>query len=125
MNWRIAPLLLPLITAAYAADEGVVQKPWLEFYIVPRATINDMERASANASDYATPPTEYLLKPFVKPQDKPRHSHRAIRTKKAETKVKPVASKPANPVTPMPCMPVQPEIQPDQHIPTYLKVIPQ
>lgn len=124
MKWRITPLALALITTAYAADEGVIQKSTLEFYIVPNATIVEMERSSANASAYAMPPAV----PYVYKQARPARHYHAIRHKRKvvppKVAPKPAMSKPA-PIPAAPCLPIPPVKQPEQHVPTFLKVFPQ
>lgn len=67
MNWRLTLLLPPLSFAINAAEQGVIQKPELQFYIVPSSTISSMEKASATASDYATPPGGWFINPSNEP----------------------------------------------------------
>lgn len=117
MKWHITPILFTLFTTAYAAEEGVIQKPDLEFYIVPNATIAEMERSSANASSYAIIPKT----PYVYKQAKPVHHYPVTRHKRKTASPKPAQSKPA-PIPTAPCQPIPPE---KQHVPIFLKVIPQ
>lgn len=121
MKWHITPLILTLIGTANAADEGVIQKPSLEFYIVPNATIIEMEHSSANASAYAAPPKV----PFVYKQAKPAHHYRVYHPKRKAPPLNPIVSKPA-PIPAAPCLPTPQEKQPEQqNVPTFLRVIPQ
>lgn len=121
MKWHITPIIFTLITPAYAAEEGVIQKPTLEFYIVPSATIEQMERSSANASSYAIPPQA----PYVYKAAKPARHYRAINHKRKVVKPKPAVSNSA-PIPAAPCLPPPSEKQSEQHnVPTFLKVFPQ
>lgn len=114
MNWRLTLLLTPFTITAHAVEEGVIQKPELQFYIVPSATISNMEQASANASAYATPPGQWVITPSSEAK-----YHYDLPAKKAPTHATPflIPTKKT-----APCAPEKDEKGVKQHEPTYIKV---
>lgn len=114
MNWRLTFLLIPFSCAVNAADEGVIQKPELQFYIVPSATISKMEQESANASEYATPPGQWVITPSIGAK-----YHYDLPVKKAPANAIPFVTKPKNVA---PCAPEKDAKDVKQHEPTYIKV---
>ncbi|HDX9006495.1 TPA: hypothetical protein RQO57_003560 [Aeromonas dhakensis] len=115
MNWRLTLLSLPLSFAINAAEQGVIQKPELQFYIVPSSTISNMEKASATASDYATPPGGW----FINPSNEPTFHYETSTIKKR-------SSAPTPFVTPvkktLPCTSETEGKTKTQNEPTFIKV---
>ena len=113
MNWRLTLFLIPFSNAVNAADEGVIQKPELQFYIVPSSTISKMEQESANASEYATPPGQWLITPSIGSK-----YHYDLPVKKAPAHAIPFVTPPKA----APCAPRKDAKDAKQHEPTYIKV---
>lgn len=111
MNWRLTLLLIPFSSAMHAAEEGVIQKPELQFYIVPSATISKMEQASANASEYVTPPGGWVITPSSETK-----YHYDLPAKKAPAHATPFLIPTKN------TLPCAPEKDVKEHEPTYIKV---